>query len=401
MMKKTVILYTLLLISFHSEAQNSDNLYLISGHPYKNTDEEFTSYLWHYFQNSLDTVSQLSSENDFLKDVKVYQGQNLAVIHKTSSIRRRHLGDNHRFILIEFKDSTGIREIPLKYEGLLRFSLLGDRDKIACYFFNEDYSDSRKFVSVDLESFEIEHSGIESFRYSILTGEPGGIIDSQDHLVVYSDKGSGLLEIPFHGDRDKRPKFPYEMPKEHRFEAYRRQLVPLNNEKIFVVGGERKTEKKIIGAYELKILDKKQNEWHSKFIKGNLVRIRGFGEWIGGYVFNDHIEGKKLPGSEQWTARESGLSPAERWGLYRQNFKYAYAPGILYFYNAFTKEYFELVTNQADSEVILIQDDTVIYRAYDELYSAKIINGKKLSQSQLLLKDDRVPDIHWAFFGGK
>lgn len=71
---------------------------------------------------------------------------------------------------------------------------------------------------------------------------------------------------------------------------------------------------------------------------------------------------------------------------------------ILYFYNPSSKVYFELHTNQADSEVVLIQNNKVIYRVYDELYKADLVDGNRLGESRLLLKDDRVPDIHWAFY---
>jgi hypothetical protein len=236
------------------------------------------------------------------------------------------------------------------------------------------------------------------FSKSIFTGVPGGLIDPRDEIVAYSDSTSGFLEIPFHGDRNVRPKFPYELPPEYRFGIYARQLVAINNTKVFVVGGTRTSFEDKIGDYELMIFEKERSMWHKMKIKGNLVRVRGFEDWLGGYVFNDYIENKKLPGSELWTQRESGLSPTERWGLYNLDYKYPYAPGILFFYNAYTRKYFEIETNQADSEVILIHNNIAIYRVYDELYKAQIINGEKLDNIELLLKSDLVPDIHWAFY---
>lgn len=137
----------------------------------------------------------------------------------------------------------------------------------------------------------------------------------------------------------------------------------------------------------------KNNNWKEKIIDGTLPRIRGFSDWLSGYVGDnsESLINKSLPGSSLWKDRATGLSPAIR-------YEGMYAPGILYFYNPSTNIYFELNIKQADSEVVLIQDHKVIYRVYDELYEAELLNGKELGKSELLLEDDRVPDIHWAFY---
>jgi hypothetical protein len=79
-----------------------------------------------------------------------------------------------------------------------------------------------------------------------------------------------------------------------------------------------------------------------------------------------------------------------------------YYPGILFLYNVETKKYIEWKTlengrPQGDSEVLLVQDETVYYRINDKIYKAPIENGNKLGNSKLLVQDDRVRDIHWAF----
>ncbi|MEM8895470.1 MAG: hypothetical protein AAGC88_12890 [Bacteroidota bacterium] len=402
-MERILILIVLALSYNCGQSQNSDGLYLISGHPYDNTDKDFASYLWQYTGSSLDTVLLLSTKADFLENVKVYPDQDLAIMHKVNSIKRRHLGDNHRLVFLDFKSSLEVEEIQFGQEGLLRFYLSARaNDKVVCYLFNKENDKPRQFLNIDRYKREVKKDSIESFKFSVLTGEFGGAIDAQDHLIVYSDKESGFLEIPFHGDRSRRPKFPYEMPFEDRFGKYARQLVPINNQKIFVVAGNRQLGKEDLGTYDLKILQKENNQWHKKQLKGDLLKVRGFEEWVGGYVFNEPLEDRELPGSEEWTNRESGLSPAERWGLLNKNQEPAYALGILYIYNTVTKQYYEWNTNQADSEVILIWKSKVIYRSYDQLYQADIREDGQLglTNKQLLVEGDVVPDIHWAFFSG-
>lgn len=395
-MKKTLILYAGLFLSFFAKAQDIKNLYLISGHPYDNTDEDFASYLWQYSESSLDTISMLSSKDDFLENVKVYPEQKLAVIHKTNSFRNQE--DNHRLLFIDYRDSIRFFEIPFDIQGKFEYHLSLKNEIILLDMFSKERG--KYFQEIDVQSLSIKESDINNFDEAKLIGIPGGAIYGDDYMLVYTNETTGTMEIPLVGDRDTRPKFPYILPERYQFHVYERHLVPVNNEVVFVVSGKKNRVKNELGSAQLIIYDKNEQGWSDVFIPGDIVHSRGFAEWIVGYVINDYIEGNKLPGAEKWTYRESGLSPKERWNYYPDE-KYAYAPGILYFYNAYTKEYLELETNQADSEVILIQDDTVIYRVYDELYLAEIIKGKKLGKPKLLLKDDRVPDIHWAFFGGE
>ncbi len=81
----------------------------------------------------------------------------------------------------------------------------------------------------------------------------------------------------------------------------------------------------------------------------------------------------------------------------RANYLGVYFPGTLYLLNVHTKNYIEWETGQGDSEILLVQDETVYYRVNDKIFKASIIDGEKLGESELLIQDDRVPDIHWAF----
>ncbi len=54
-------------------------------------------------------------------------------------------------------------------------------------------------------------------------------------------------------------------------------------------------------------------------------------------------------------------------------------------------------TGHGDSEVLLVQDDIVYYRVNDKIFKAPIIKGETLGEAKLLIQDERVPDIHWAF----
>jgi hypothetical protein len=81
-------------------------------------------------------------------------------------------------------------------------------------------------------------------------------------------------------------------------------------------------------------------------------------------------------------------------GLFHDS--YAVFPGRLYLYDVSTDRAYTIVTNQGDSEVLLVQDGVVYYRASDRLYSATIAN-KGLSPGRLLLTSEVIRDAHWAF----
>ena len=66
-------------------------------------------------------------------------------------------------------------------------------------------------------------------------------------------------------------------------------------------------------------------------------------------------------------------------------------------YNIDSKTTINWETGYGDSEILLVQNELVYYRVNDKIYKVPIINGEKLGESELLIHDERVPDIHWAF----
>jgi hypothetical protein len=71
-------------------------------------------------------------------------------------------------------------------------------------------------------------------------------------------------------------------------------------------------------------------------------------------------------------------------------------PGRMYLYEVATEHVYPIVTNQADSEVLLVENGTVYYRASNRLYSAPITDAG-ISHPRLLSTDEAIRDVHWAF----
>ena len=55
-----------------------------------------------------------------------------------------------------------------------------------------------------------------------------------------------------------------------------------------------------------------------------------------------------------------------------------------------------ITTDQADSEILLIEKGVVYYRVSDRLYSAPI-TATGIGTASLLATDEAIRDAHWAF----
>jgi len=76
----------------------------------------------------------------------------------------------------------------------------------------------------------------------------------------------------------------------------------------------------------------------------------------------------------------------------------AYLPGVLFLIDTNTGYYREIRTGQADSEILLVRDGTVYYRVNSSIFSAPI-EGDGIGTGHLLIREDWIPDVHWAFWG--
>ena len=76
--------------------------------------------------------------------------------------------------------------------------------------------------------------------------------------------------------------------------------------------------------------------------------------------------------------------------------KKVYSPGLLYLYNIQTQQEYYLETGQGDSEVLLIEDETVYFRENNVIYFATIDEDQIVGKAELV-RDPMVYDVHWLF----
>lgn len=397
---KTLLILIFTFLSLAVCGQSSKELYFITGHPFTRTDDLFEAVLWRYDRDSSVLIRhlQLCGAEERLSNIKNYAELGYFTLIKSNSWKQEQPYDS---LLVFNTNRMELKRASVGKSGcgitdnennfLLK---LPDLSLIAIDLIQSKPIRKLLYNSYEINSLKYSDSiNLQLYKNIYLTGFMGGNIVGADYILSYSREEDGFLEVIVTGDRTKRPCFPYELPEQFRHKNSSRHTVSINNDNIFLVNGRKETKKDNLGTRQVIIYDKKKQAWSELILLGNLSRIRGFSDWLCGYVGDDNksLLNKPLPGSSLWKDRATGLSPDLR-------YEGMYAPGILYFYNPSTGVYFELDTGQADSEVVLIQDNKVLYRVYDELYETELVEGKRLGGSKLLLRDDRVPDIHWAFY---
>jgi hypothetical protein len=110
-------------------------------------------------------------------------------------------------------------------------------------------------------------------------------------------------------------------------------------------------------------------------------------------ITRDVREREQSAGRPDWRTTESATGPNLAEGFAVDDVLYS---GKLHLYHLATEKVYTITTNQADSEVLLVDDATIYYRVSNRLYSAQIAE-KGISGTRLLATDDVIRDAHWAF----
>lgn len=152
----------------------------------------------------------------------------------------------------------------------------------------------------------------------------------------------------------------------------------------FVAIIEARTKKPTAGGYgDVNTLDDARRE----IAEGNLSP--GIEEWRTSFGKKNWEE---LPGCSKFGC-ESKYGPDTF-----QSFMNAkdFFPGRLHLFDIETEKMFTINTKQGDSEILLVEGDTVYYRVNDRLYSAPI-GDTGVGMPKQIGKDDVIRDVHYAF----
>ena len=169
-------------------------------------------------------------------------------------------------------------------------------------------------------------------------------------------------------------------------------LVVANNKRLFVlnlIDYSRPESRRLL------IFRKSDRTWHRLPNMGETtVSTRVFGDFIA--VTAEKPKGataRESAGRKEWRTEIAETGPGMSSLFHDSDSVF---PGRLYLYDASTERVYILATNQGDSEVLLVENGVVYYRASDRLYSATLTD-KGLAPSSLLATSETIRDAHWAF----
>jgi hypothetical protein len=149
------------------------------------------------------------------------------------------------------------------------------------------------------------------------------------------------------------------------------------------------------GAFHVAVLRKRDKAWRTLPFNGELrPALRGFGRYIAATEDKKKTaQNPRSAGSEEWRKgnRETGPDLAVR--MADQDFVMS---GTLHLYDVDTEKMFTIVTNQGDSEILLVEGGMVYWRVANRLYSAPIADSG-IGAQRLLATGEAIRDAHYAF----
>jgi hypothetical protein len=172
----------------------------------------------------------------------------------------------------------------------------------------------------------------------------------------------------------------------------------INNSHVMVLSLLENKDRRILA------LRKKDNTWRrvpvpmTRPLEGSALTplpiMRGFGHYIAmAETLPKDARTTGSAGRSEWRKRETKLGPQTEYFFQSAGVIF---PGRLHIYDVDTERSFSLQTDQGDSEILLVEDNTIYYRASDRLYSATI-NSDGIGRPRLLVTDELIRDAHWAF----
>ena len=191
----------------------------------------------------------------------------------------------------------------------------------------------------------------------------------------------------------------YQVPPNQRAAMKRHSAaILINNPQIMVIDvSDRSADRRVLA------FRKKDQTWHRVPLPPQRVAdpaapspmppIRGFGHFIAiAEVQPKDSQNPESAGRSEWKGA-SRMGPDVAYLL--KQYKDVY-PGRLHLYDLDTERTYTISTNQGDSEILLVDNNTVYYRASDRLYSAPITESG-MGRARLLATADVIRDAHWAF----
>ena len=407
-----LVVFSALCVAAALRAQTGRQLYLLTGlaTPKDNFTVPTAVYSVDQRSQTATPVAELVGPSDGSDFVQVDHDRRLIV-----------LGSGHvkpsRLVVLSMDAPTTPRSIPTSYgdDSLIRNFLFETRDGKPMEAYYVVGSTEKRLIGFDLlapdPTAAAQALPWEGDRY---VRREGAWPPGDDTHVEAFQTGGGLVLDPNKSMADLGVVLPPSVTPPERDEWL---LLHVNNDEMLVINKTKMPGAEVMGeggGRELLVYDKKLQRWSTVRFPGAGSAVRGFGRWLvlahanvrrtsAADLRNDWRNEQDSPGSDRrrQTRVRSG-SRVQDGGdfnvddLFRRS-RYYY-PGILYLYDARSRKRYQIQTDQGDSEVLLVEGDTVYYRVNQTLYSATI-GTSGVGKSTPILSDEIVQLSHWAFIG--
>jgi hypothetical protein len=184
--------------------------------------------------------------------------------------------------------------------------------------------------------------------------------------------------------------FAYEVPASLRPDAVHSAVIIANNSKLLAVCLHNGVD-----TCRIQLLRKRDQRWLTLPKQSERWGpMRGFGQFVAvAEAYQKNERNPESAGSAEWRKTEARMGPSTQERFDEDNRSF---PGRLHLFDVETEKTRTIVTNQGDSEIILVENDTVYYRVSDRLYSAPFI-ADGFGPARMLATDELIRDAHWAF----
>lgn len=381
----------------HNAEAAPGRLYLLAGTPTPNSPDSFPVSLYQVGKNQkLEVVREVAQQSDGLKVVREW-GDVIFVVHLHANpqlVTVIHMDDPTRpdDVRLEFKSiypDTGMTLVaaPKAKPNVLLLPWISD-------FGNPEHPvwEVASVSSALLQSQPRVTLGARgqysALRYEGGTGGPE-VVPPVSGVVVNGEVAFFLGQPVVIGVA----------PPTIRANGHRvYPLVVATSEKYFLVSIRSSTPRDKLGTSEdLFLHDRLENRWRTITIEGNWSECRLFEPWLATIVRMVNTDQKEGPGRQNERSAQSDRLPDVQQEYRNWAGRYYWLPGILTLQNLADGRKIRIVTGQEDSEILRADGDVVLYRVNDTIYQARI-EGDQLKDTSVVVKDEDVPEIHWAFW---
>ena len=402
-----------LLVTFVLKAQNYRKLYLVTGYTTTSGPQKVASNLF--------KVDPGGSTFEFVSELVAGEVGSLStnVDHERRVVAV--MSGSNEAVAFSMDAPEAIRRFPIPHEGFQTLASFIDLPGGRVAFALETLTSSGKasLIGITVVPLDTAAKAAELAWKNYETARTEGTWSPGDQkryggaieLWVKNGKASSRQSVSFSDKRINEVELAVPIPKEAASQSDgQRWGILVNNDEISVLLGLFDQSAGAGGKITLYIYDKKTKAWHSESFDGELSSFRGFGSWIAvnqaeaNYVVINGVGqpkpvAKKSPGQSE---RQQILDPQDSYrdqatidSLFSN-----YYPGIISLYDLRSGRRYRIETGQGDSEVLLVDGNTIYYRVNDTLFRAGI--GPTAIQNPIeIARNPNIQLAHWAFLSGK